>query len=105
MSGSLFLLNSVKVWLYGLVSAVVSSAAGCVAMMAIDPNTFNLQSGLPKLLQVAAALGIIAMFNYLQKHPLPAWDGADRRGTGLTAATPTEGPSIGTANPVEEKKP
>lgn len=87
-----FLLDSVKVWLYGLFSAAISSAAGCVAVMAIDPQTFNLYDGLPKLLSLAAVLGIIAMANYLQKHPLPEWDGvSDRRGSGQTAETPTEG--------------
>lgn len=74
-----FELSSIKVWLYGLVSAVVSSAAGCVAIMAVDPQTFNLDQGLPKLERVAAVLAIIALANYLQKHPLPEWDGTDRR--------------------------
>lgn len=87
-----FLLNSLKVWLYGLFSAVISSAAGCVAIMAVDPHDFNLGTGLPKLGSVAVVLAIIAMANYLQKHPLPEWDGVtDRRGTGQPATTPTEG--------------
>lgn len=89
---NLFLVNSTKVWLYGLFSTVISSAAGCVSVMAIAPETFNLSTGLPKLLALATVLGIIAMANYLQKHPLPEWDGvSDRRGSGQTAETPTEG--------------
>lgn len=104
MTGSLFLLNSTKVWLYGLFSAAISSAAGCIGVMAIDPQDFNLTTGLPKLGAVALVLAIIAIANYLQKHPLPEWSGEERRGTNLTAATPTEGPSAGIANPQPNEK-
>ncbi len=72
-------LRSVKVWLYGLVSAVVSSAAGATAVVLVDPSHFNFTDGLRHLLLVAAALGVVALFNFLSKHPLPEWDHVTER--------------------------
>lgn len=67
-------LKSVRVWLYGLLSSVISSAAGVTAVIAIDPVDFNLSTGLRKVGQVAFVMGLIALFNYLQRHPLPTID-------------------------------
>jgi hypothetical protein len=74
-------LRSVKVWLYGLLSAVISSAAGATAVVWVDPDHFNFTTGLRHLLLVSAALGVVALFNYLQRHPLPEWDGVTERRT------------------------
>lgn len=63
--------NKVLIWLKGLLSAAISSAAGSVGLVVIDPQTFNLQEGLSKLGTVAAALAIVAVANYLKKSPLP----------------------------------
>jgi hypothetical protein len=58
-------------WLYGLVSAVLSSAGGAVAIVVVDPATFNLNTGLVPLLKVMAVFGIIAFGNYLKNTPAP----------------------------------
>jgi hypothetical protein len=63
--------NKVLIWLKGLLSAAISSAAGSVGLVIIEPQTFNLQEGLSKLGTVAAALAIVAVANYLKKSPLP----------------------------------
>jgi hypothetical protein len=63
--------NKILIWAKGLVSAAISSAAGSVGLVVIDPQTFNLQEGLSKLGTVAAALAIVAVANYLKKSPLP----------------------------------
>lgn len=64
-------LRSVRLWLYGLVSTAISAAAGATTLMAIDPKTFNFGTGLKPLLEVAGALALVAILNFLQKHPLP----------------------------------
>lgn len=71
--------RNLKLWIYGLTSTAISAAAGSVAVVIVDPKDFNLQEGLPKLLTVAAVMAIIALANYLQKHPLPEWQGEERR--------------------------
>lgn len=63
--------NKILIWAKGLVSAAISSAAGSGALVIVDPMTFNLNEGLPKLGTVAAAMAIIAVANYLTKSPLP----------------------------------
>lgn len=58
-------------WLYGLVSAVLSSAGGAVAIVIVEPNTFNLSTGLVPLLNVMAVFGILAFGNYIKNSPPP----------------------------------
>ena len=69
----------IKLWAYGLGAAVISSAAGAVTIVVVDPDHFNFHDGLTHLLMVAGALALVAFFNYLQKHPLPEWDGVTER--------------------------
>lgn len=57
-------------YLLGLGAAVVNGAAGAIALVIVDPLTFNLQEGLGKLLTAAAVSGILAAANYL-KQPFP----------------------------------
>lgn len=64
-------LKNFKVWIKGLVSAAISSAAGSGALVVIDPATFNFHEGLSKLGSVAAALAVVAVLNYLKQSPLP----------------------------------
>jgi hypothetical protein len=59
------------VWFRGLLSVVISSAAGGVTVVIVDPSTFNLQAGLGKLAQVCGVLALIHAALYLQKSPLP----------------------------------
>jgi hypothetical protein len=62
--------SNVKKWIRGLVSTAISSAAGGVALVIVDPSTFNLQSGIRKLFEVCAALVLVHVAAYLQKSPL-----------------------------------
>lgn len=58
-------------WLYGLISAVLSSVGGSVAVVIADPVTFNLNEGLVPLMKVAAVMAIVAFGNYLKTTPIP----------------------------------
>ena len=58
-------------WFYGLLSAVMSSAGGAVAIVIVDPVTFNLNTGLVPLLKVMAVFAIIAFGNYIKNTPPP----------------------------------
>jgi hypothetical protein len=53
------------------VSAVISSMAGAVAVVIVDPMTFNLDTGMVPLLKVMVVFGIIAFANYLKNNPVP----------------------------------
>jgi hypothetical protein len=65
-------MNAFKQWLRGLVSVAISSAASGVALVVADPQSFNLQKGLPKLAEVCAVLSLVHVALYLQKAPI--WD-------------------------------
>lgn len=58
-------------WIYGMVSAVLSAVGGAIAIVIVEPNTFNLTTGLPALLKVMAVFGILAFGNYLKTTPPP----------------------------------
>ncbi len=58
-------------WGKGLLGVAISAASGSVALVVVDPMTFNLNEGLPKLGTVAAVMAIVAVANYLNKSPLP----------------------------------
>lgn len=58
-------------WLKGLISAVIGGAANAFTASWISPETFNLDEGLPKLLQMAAAGAVLAAGAYLKQSPLP----------------------------------
>ncbi|MDE2099241.1 MAG: hypothetical protein KGL39_18450 [Patescibacteria group bacterium] len=65
-------MNNFKKWFRGLISTVITAAAGGVALVIVDPATFNLQAGLGKLGEVCGALVLVHVSAYLQKSPL--WD-------------------------------
>lgn len=58
-------------WLYGLISAVLSSAGGAIALVVVDPATFNLQAGWRNIVNAAAVMALIAFGNYLKSTPPP----------------------------------
>ena len=58
-------------WLKGLLSVAISSAAGGVAQIVVDPSTFNFHSGMGKLAEVCGALALVHCAGYLQNSPLP----------------------------------
>lgn len=64
-------LKDVGVWLKGLISAGVSAAGSSVAVVIVDPTTFNFQEGIGKVGTVAGVAAIVAIANYLAKSPLP----------------------------------
>lgn len=60
-----------KLWLKGLISAVIGGAANAVTVMIVDPVAFNLQAGAAKLGWVALVSAIVAAALYLKQSPLP----------------------------------
>jgi hypothetical protein len=72
-------MNKVEIWLKGVVAAAISGGAGGIltgfAAVGIDPQHFNLQSGMRETMRMAAAAAlinaIIGVAAYLQKSPMP----------------------------------
>ncbi len=72
-------LTYTEIWLKGILAAAISGAAGGVltgfAALGIDPQHFNLQTGLNATLHIGAAAAlinaVIGVAAYLQKSPLP----------------------------------
>jgi len=46
-----------------------------ISTMIVDPDTFNIQDGLGKVLMVALVSGGVAAALFLHKKPLPGWLG------------------------------
>lgn len=61
-----------RVWLEGLVAALVGGGANAVTVIVVDPLAFNLGEGLGKLLQVVAVGAIVAAAAFLKQSPIPA---------------------------------
>ncbi len=78
----LYLMIRLQIWLKGILAAAISGAAGGVltgfAAVGIDPQHFNLQSGIGATLRIGAAAAlinaVIGVAAYLQKSPLPSGD-------------------------------
>lgn len=68
---SLFNKKSLKKWLRGLISAAVSGGAASIAVIIVDPATFNLTEGLRKVVTVGLISSLIGVANYLKKSPIP----------------------------------
>lgn len=72
-------MKRLELWLRGLLAAGVSGGAGGIltgfAAVGIDPQHFNLQTGMGATLRIAAAAAlinaVIGVAAYLQKSPLP----------------------------------
>lgn len=67
-----------KLWVRGLVAALVSGAVtGCTSMI-VDPSHFNLFGGGAKpLAEMAITSAIVGALLYLKQHPLPDQDELD----------------------------
>ena len=73
------MMTRVEIWLKGLLAAAISGAAGGVltglAAVGIDPQHFNLQTGIGATFRFGAAAAlinaVIGVAAYLQKSPLP----------------------------------
>ena len=66
--------RTVRQWLRGLVSASVNGCASGTVLVIAEPEHFNLQDGLPKLLTTSLVLGLLGMANYLKQAPVPEED-------------------------------
>jgi hypothetical protein len=72
-------ITRIEIWLRGVLAAAISGGAGGVltgfAAVGIDPQHFNLQTGMGATLRIAAAAAlinaVIGVAAYLQKSPLP----------------------------------
>lgn len=63
---------STKAWLHSLVAAAISAAASGVAVVVVDPNTFNFTAaGLQKLGAVCGVSSLLAVAAFLKQSPLP----------------------------------
>lgn len=60
-----------KLWLHGLVGAVIGGGANAVTLIAVDPNTFNIYQGWKNLLSATIVSGIVSGAFYLKKSPVP----------------------------------
>jgi len=71
--------DKAKVWLKGLIAALVGGAAGGItagfAAAGVDPDHFNLSAGLPALFKLAGACAIVnavlSVAAYLRQSPVP----------------------------------
>lgn len=64
-----------KLWGRGLIAAAINAIASSLALIIVNPTTFNLfQGGAVKLLQVAAVSAILGAALYLKEHPDPWGD-------------------------------
>ena len=68
-------MNTTRVWIEGLVAALIGGAANAVTVIVVDPLNFNLGDGLGKLLQVVAVGGLVAAAAFLKQSPIPATKG------------------------------
>ncbi len=72
-------MSRLHIWLKGILAAAISGAAGGIltgfAAVGIDPQHFNLQSGIGATMRIGAAAAlinaVIGVAAYLQKSPLP----------------------------------
>jgi len=64
-------MNSTRIWIEGLVAALIGGAANAITVIVVDPLNFNLGEGLGKLLQVVAVGGLVAAAAFLKQSPIP----------------------------------
>lgn len=71
-----------RLWGRGLLAAIIGGIANSVAVVIVDPITFNLfQGGAGKLGQVALVFALVSAALYLKEHPDP-WADFINRGSG-----------------------
>ena len=76
---------NLKLWLYGLISAVIAAAATAASNALVLPAVFDGVTMKKLLIAIglnAALAGLGAGLGYLKTHPAPDWNGQDRRGNG-----------------------
>lgn len=65
-------------WLHGLGSAFIGGGANVIATMVIDPEDFNVQNGIPKIMSLWVASGITSAILYLKQSPLPVLEKGEK---------------------------
>lgn len=75
-----------RLWIYSLAHSVIGGCASAGTAMFVAPETFNMQQW-HKLAALVVASGMVSLFNFLSKSPLPEWNGCNRRNA------PSEGAS------------
>jgi hypothetical protein len=74
-----------RLWIYGLLSAVIGAGASAASNVLILPAVVNgitvRQLFVATSLNMAVAAGV-GLFAYLKTQPLPDWNGQDRRNGG-----------------------
>jgi len=68
-------MNDFKKWVRGLVGAFIQGFTVVISTMIVDPDTFNIGTGLGNVLTVALVSGAVAAALFLHKKPLPGWLG------------------------------
>jgi hypothetical protein len=63
--------RNVRLWVRGLIAAVIGGAANAVIVMILDPIDFNLGAGAGKLAIAAGSSALVGAALYLKQHPLP----------------------------------
>lgn len=89
-------------WLGGLLSAISGAVGSGLGVMLVDPQDFNFQTGLHKLLVVGAASAVVAVLNYLAKSPLPGWSGVTTTEKTTQVITPATADSPKVVSTVKE---
>ena len=58
-------------WIKGLLAASVSAGASAISGMIVDPNQFNLSTGLGQIGKLVAINALVGAALYLKQSPLP----------------------------------
>lgn len=63
-------------WIYGALAAVVGGVVTSASAWLIAPDTFNLDGGLPRMLQLLGLSAAYHLIGYMKQSPLPKleWD-------------------------------
>lgn len=67
--------RNIGTWARGLVGAFIQGATLTITTMIVDPETFNIETGLGKVLTVAVVSGGLGAASFLHTRPLPGWLG------------------------------
>lgn len=60
-----------RTWISGMISTLSGALAAALGLLVADPQNFNFDAGLRKILIVCAFTGAVSLLNYLKQSPLP----------------------------------
>ena len=61
-----------RLWMRGLVGAVIGGGANAVTVMIVEPTKFNLDTGLQPLVQFTLVSMLVSGALYIKQSPIPA---------------------------------